>query len=61
MNPEHWSMRNLSLLVSTLIVGFLLAYLMHVHREFVPIGVVVGTLLPFVIAGLTGVAQTTTV
>lgn len=61
MVPKHRSLRTLSFLASILISSFLIAYILYAQGEFLSVGFAVGALMPYVIASLTGAAQTTTV
>lgn len=57
----HRSVGKIALLVGALIAGAGVTYLAHSHSPFIPSGLAIITLLPFVMAGMVGVAKTTTV
>ncbi len=61
MRMKRRATLSLSLLAGTSIIYFLIMSLVYEYRGFYFIGMFTGLLLPFIVAGLTGVAKTTTV
>lgn len=58
---SYRNIRNVPLLISAMIGGFAIIYLFHVKSELAPFNFMIGVLLPFLLAFLTGVTKTTTV